>query len=243
MMDSNTQPGSKPSLPSGLALIEKAQELRWTLQLAAAILFVDLILLWRTGKDITQWSVRTDQLFANSGFVLVSVLAFGIFMSVLMPLISELVRWLIWEFLIEIPWPSWMQTDIDYKRPLNGVSYYELRDHAHQKNDYSLLEIANKHEQEQKANLVSNLSAGQLVCSVLLLGVLDFNPNWIGLTGVSMLREVPLVFERFGEPTLAGGFILAAFAIKITWFERKPPAWITYKPLYDEIEEKRRRSL
>ena len=58
-MDSNAnQP--KPTLSSGLSLIEKAQELRWTLQLATAVLFADLVLVWRTGKGLAHWSIQSD---------------------------------------------------------------------------------------------------------------------------------------------------------------------------------------
>jgi hypothetical protein len=242
-MDTNNHTETKPSIPSGLALIEKAQELRWTLQLAAAVLFADLVFVWHSGQGIIQWSVRTDQLLANSGFVLVSVLVFGLLMSIVIPLVAEIFRWIGWELLINIPWPSWMKTDIDYRRPLNGVSSHELRDHAHQKNDHRLWEIADAHEQRQKANLVSNLAAGQLAFSILLLALLDFKPGLIGLTGVTMLKEVTLAFGQLGELALAGGAILAAMAIKKTWFEMAPPTWISYKPLYDEIEEKRRRYL
>ena len=40
---------AKPALGSGVGLLERVQERRWTLKLAAAVLYGDLVLVWRTG--------------------------------------------------------------------------------------------------------------------------------------------------------------------------------------------------
>lgn len=239
MNPSSNQP--KPSLPPGLSLIEKAQELRWTLQLATAVLFADLVLVWRTGNGVAHWSIQADLLLANSGFVLVAVLAFGILMSVVMPLAAELFRQLGWQLLIGIPWPSWMQqTERDYRRPAGCVLPGELRDYAYKKDDHALLDIVTAHQERERKTIAENISAGQMVFAVLALGLTDYFPGLFGIHSATLLREIPATFNSVGELAMAVAFLMALVAIKATWFSKDALNWIDYPPLYDEIERARR---
>jgi len=238
MDSSSNQP--KPSLPSGLSLIEKAQELRWTLQLATAVLFADLVLAWRTGKGVAHWSVQTDQLFANSGLLLVSVLGFGILMSIVMPLVAELFRQLGWQLLIAIPWPRWMQNERDDRRPAGGVLPSELRNHAYKKNDRALLDIVTAHQEREKKSIAKNLAAGQMAFSVLTLGVFDYFPRLLNIQAVTLLNEIPVIFGRTAELALVAALMLALAAIKVSWFSVEALKWIDYPPLYDELEKVRK---
>jgi hypothetical protein len=241
-MDSNAnQP--KPTLSSGLSLIEKAQELRWTLQLATAVLFADLVLVWRTGKGLAHWSIQADVLLANSGFVLVSILFFGILMSIVIPLAAEFFRSVGWWLLTSIPWPSWMQTDRDYSRPVGGVSPSELRDYAYKNDDRFLLDIVAAHKDKEKKSISENLAAGQIVFGVLALGLANYFPSVLGIHAVTLLREVPATFNSVGELAIAVAFLLALLAIKTTWFSIDALDWIEYPPLYGEIESARRERL
>lgn len=238
MDSSSNQP--KPSLPSGLSLIEKAQELRWTLQLATAVLFADLVLVWRTGKGVAHWSIQADLLLSNSGFLLVSILGFGILMSIVVPLAAELFRRMGWQLLISIPWPNWMQTERDYRRPVGGVRPSELRDYAYKKDDRTLLDIVTAHQEKEQKTIAENLSAGQMVFGVLALGLADYFPGILGIHAATLLREIPATFNSVGELAMAVAFLMALVAIKATWFSMDALDWIDYPPLYEEIERARR---
>lgn len=231
---------SKPSLPSGLSLIERAQELRWTMQLATAVLFTDLVLAWHTGKGIAHWSLQTDLLLANSGFVIVSVLAFGVLMSVVMPLAAEVFRQLGWQLLINIPWPSWMRTEHDYRRPAGCVLPNELRAYAYRRDDRALLDIVDAHNEKKKKVIAENLSTGQMVFAVLSLGFVDYFPGLLGINAATLLREIPATFSGAGELAIAVALLMALVAMKVTWFSMTAPDWIDYPPLYEEIERSRR---
>lgn len=238
-MDSNSnQP--KPSLQSSLSLIEKAQELRWTLQLATAVLFADLLLAWRTGTGILHWSIQTDHLLANSGFLLVSVLGYGVLMSVVIPLIGESVRRLVWDLLIAIPWPRWMQNERDYRRPVGGVLPSELKKYAYQKDDRALLDIVASHQELERKSIVESLAAGQIVFSVLLVGFLNYFPGLLGIQAPTLLNEMKATFGHAGEFAIAGALICGFLAMKVMWFSVEPMRWIDYPPLYEELEKARK---
>lgn len=230
----------KPSLPSGLSLIEKAQELRWTLQLATAVLFADLILAWRTGTGIVHWSIQADHLLANSGFLLVSVLGYGVLMSIVMPLAAEIFRQLGWQLLIAIPWPRWMQKERDYSRPRGGVLPSELREYAYKAEDRTLLDIVAAHQEREQKSISENLAAGQMVFSFLVLGLFNYFPGIIGIRAVTLLNEVPTTFGQVGELAIVGALLIAILAMKAMWFSVEPMRWIDYPPLYEELEKARR---
>ncbi|ASJ24279.1 hypothetical protein [Laribacter hongkongensis] len=238
-MDSGSNQ-SKPSLPSGLSLIEKAQELKWTLQLATAVLFADLLLAWRTGTGIVHWTIQVDHLLANSGFLLVSVLAYGVLMSIIIPLAGEFVRQLAWDLLIAIPWPRWMQNERDDRRPVGTVLPSELKNHAYQKGDRTLLDIVASHQDLERKSIIESLAAGQIVFSVLVIGFFNYFPGLLGIHAVTLLNEVEATFDRAGEFAIAGALLLGLLAMKAMWFSVKSLRWIDYPPLYEELEKARR---
>ncbi|WP_026641007.1 hypothetical protein [Bordetella petrii] len=238
-MDPNPGP-FKPALPSGLSLIERAQELKWTLQLAAAVLFADLVLAWRTGQGLARWSIQADQLLANSGFLLVAVLAFAVLMSIVIPLVAEFFRQLGWLVLTSVPWPGWMRTTPDFRRPAGGVLPGELRDHAYRTGDRSLLEMVDAHWRRVKQEHADRLAAGQMVFAVLVLGIVNYFPGLLGVQADTLLRDVPAVFGEPGGLALCLALLLALAAIKLTWFTDHQHEWIDYPPLYHDLENKRR---
>jgi len=238
-MDENTSP-DKPSLSSGLTLIEKAREIRWTLQLASAVLFADLFLVWRTDRDISQWSFQSDQILADAGLLVVAVLIFGVLMSIVMPLGTEIARQLGWQLLIHVPRPNWMRAARDFSRPIGAVLPGELYRYASKAKDPMALDVYRLHLQKQQAKVASDLAFGQLVFSTLLIGLIDFYADRIGLSGTTLLQHAVATHGSAVEYVLALGVILALLAIKVTWFAFDGPDWIIYPALYDEIEQKRR---
>lgn len=238
-MDPTGNP-QKISLSAGLSLIEKAQELRWTIELATAVLFADLVLAWRTGQGIVHWSIQADQLLANTGFVLVSVLAYGVLKSAVVPLAAEFFRNLLWLLLVSFPWPQWLRTKRDNSRPVGGVLPSELQDYAYKKNDPALLAIYSAHQKKKTAEVANELSAGQSVFGVLTLGFANYFPSWLGVNGITLLREFSTTFTSVSESALWIALCFGLVAIKMTWFSPSELDWIHYPPLYEEIQRRRR---
>lgn len=240
-MEAQEVSSSKPSIPAGLGIIEKAREIRWTLQIAAAVLFADLLLVWWTGNNITQWSTSADQLMGNSGFLVTGTLAFAVLMSIVLPLVGELFRLALWELIIEVPWPSWMLSERDYRRQVGMVYPHELHDHALKKGDKLLLDIYTDHEHRMSTQESEKMVMAQMVFALLVLGGVDFFASELGFHGRTMLQEWIFLFGRVGEITIALGLVLAMTALKKMWFSLDSTDWIYYPPLYEEIEAERKR--
>ena len=102
------------------------------------------------------------------------------------------------------------------------------------------LDVYRLHLQKQQAKVASDLAFGQLVFSTLLIGLIDFYADRIGLSGTTLLQHAVATHGSAVEYVLALGVILALLAIKVTWFAFDGPDWIIYPALYDEIEQKRR---
>ena len=209
------------------------------MQLATAVLFADLVLAWRTGTGIVHWSIQADQLLANSGFLLVSVLGYGVLMSIVMPLAGDFVWRLVWDLLIAIPWPPWMRTDRDYRRPAGGVLPSELKKYADQKDYLALLDIVAAHEKLEKKSIVESLAAGQIAFSVLVVGFFNYFPGLLGIQAPTLLNEMKATFGHAGEFAIAGALILGLLAMKAMWFPVEPIRWIDYPPLYNKLEKAR----
>lgn len=240
-MDQNKDSQPKQALPSGWALIEKAQELRWTLQLAVAVLFADMMLVWHTGHGIAQWSTSIDKLLADSGVLVTGMLAFGVLMSIVMPLAGTLSRWAIWQLTFAIPWPSGMRSLRDYRRKPGMVCASELLDHALAKGDKLLLDMHSAYEQRKSANESANLVTGQAIFSVLVLGALNYFAQALGIHGTTLTQTLGELLGQSAEIVSAAGFWLAILILKGTWFSDRDLDWIYYPPLYDEIEKENRR--
>ena len=240
-MDQNKDSQPKPALPSGWALIEKAQELHWTLQLAVAVLFADMVLVWHTGHGIAQWSTSIDRLLADSGVLVTGILAFGVLMSIVMPLAGTLCRWVVWLLQFEIPWPNWMRRQRDYRRQPGMVWAIELLDHALEKGDKLLLDMHSAHEQKRSAEEAAKLVTGQAIFSVLVLGAINYFAPALGINGTTLIQTLAELLGQSAGIVLAAGLWLAILLLKEAWFSDKDLDWIYYPPLYEEIEEKNRR--
>ncbi len=240
-MEHTKEESQKPSLASGLAIIEKAQELRWTLQLAVAVLFADLVLVWCTGAGIIQWSPSATDLLSNVGALVTGVLAFGVLMSIVAPIVGETVRQLVCGLVLNIPWPDWMRSTQDYRRPVGKVFPSELLDHALRKGDKFLLDLYKAHQEEDASRASADVSTGQIAFKVLVLAVADYCPDFLGIHGTTVLQTLVGRLGKPGEALLLFGLLLGLTVLKWAWLPVEGPGWIHYPPLYDEIESERKR--
>ncbi|MBI5926447.1 MAG: hypothetical protein HY836_12730 [Aquabacterium sp.] len=240
-MDTNTPP-PKPSLPAGLSLIEKAQELRWTLQLSVGVLFADLVLVHYTGQNISHWSTSADQLLSNSGFLVTSLLMFGVLMSIVMPLSAELCRQIGWQLIIHVPWPDWMRTTRDYQRPSGKVYPDELHRHALEKSDKLLLDIYTMHNQKQAEGNAAKLATAQAIFSVVVLSAANYFADCFGMQGATLLQSAATTLGEYGELIGTVGGLFAFAAVKAAWYPAGSSDWIYYPPLYREIMEERKKN-
>ncbi len=210
------------------------------MQLAIAVLFADLVLAWRTGKGLSHWSIQADILLANSGFLLIFILCFGLLMSVVMPLAAELCRQIGWYLLINVPFPDWMRAERDYRRPAGGVLVGELKEYAYRTEDRELLAMAHAHQEKIRRNISENIASGQLMFSVLTLGLVNYFPAIVNIRAHTLLQEFVATFDYFGEMTLAFAFLMSIVAIKESWFSMRTFNWIDYPPLHEQIERAHR---
>lgn len=236
-MDQNGDTPRQQTFTSVWAIIEKMHELRWTLHLAMAVLFADLVLVWRGERGIIHWSTSADQLLANAGLLITGVLAFGALMSFVMPLAF----WIFQQIgSILYPYLSWMQTERDYEPSYGNVFPTKLRDHALEKGDKLLLDIYEAHEQKQIARFLDELAAGKMMFSFLMLAFLDYYLlDWIGIQGTTVLQALAFLL---GEPALTiGSLLVFAAVIRLAWFTEYSSGWIYYPPLYKEQCEEQRK--
>lgn len=238
-MEPESDVTQKPSIPSGMGVIEKVQELRWTLQFTAAVMFADLVLVWRTKHGISQWSASADQLLANSGFLVTSVLAFAVLMSIVMPLAGELFRQMVWELMINIPRPNWTVNERDYRRPVGKVRPEELHEHALRKGDKFLLDIYTAHRQRKSAQEAAEIAVAQIAFALLVLGCVNYFAGELGFQGATLLQSLVDLLGWVGELIVMLGLILVIVVLKSVWFSINTADWIYYPPLYEEIDAER----
>lgn len=237
-MDQNGDTPLRQTFASGWDIIEKIHQLRWTLHLAMVVLFADLVLVWRDGRGIIHWSTSADQLLAHAGLLITGVLAFGVLMSLVMPLFGWVVRWLLFELIWRIT-----ENNIDNPHDRGQVTPVELHAYAWRKKDKLLLDIYEAHQQKKWARISEKLANGQMVFSVLVLAALDFYlADWFGIQGITVLQALALL-GKLGQYALFIGVLLAGAALWWAWFTEDGPDGIDCPPVYEEIEERQKKSV
>lgn len=228
---------AKPALGSGVGLLERVQERRWTLKLAAAVLYGDLVLVWRTGQGIIDWSASTDQLLANSGFLVVSVTVFGLLMSIGMPALAGIVKTLAMDVASHLP--SWTDAEKRFRQPMGCVRPWEVRKHALETSDKLLLDLHAAHESKHTENDRAMAATGQVAFSLLLLGILDTFPFLLGLQGNTLLQSISSSFGSTGDVGLLVGLLFTLGTLKWAWLSDHEPGWIYHPPLYELTRPRR----
>lgn len=239
-MATDNQNTTAPSASEGIAIIEKASELRWVLQFACAVLFADLAMLWKTGHGIVEWSTSTDQLLNNAGILAVSLLAFGVLVAIILPLLSELLRAVMIPIVI-YGTPQWLRGKPDYTREVGYVHPYELRKFALKENSQFLLGMYQEHCDRKTKERTARLETGNLISGVLLLAIVDWASQSLGLSGMSVIAGLnSQLTGQQGTLVLLLVALLTFFSLKWAWFSGWGEDWIYYPPLYEGAKSKAR---
>jgi hypothetical protein len=240
-MEQHPDVQNKPSFSAALAILDKVQELRWTLQALAAGLFADSLLVWFTGRGLNQWSTSTDQFLTNIGYLLTGILGFAVLMAIVLPLIGGCSRWLIGELTIHLPLPKWPQDFDPYRRPTDCVMLQELHELALEKGDKFVLDIYASHEQKRVERKTTKDAMGQIMFSVLVLGIANYLADGFGARGPTLTRSLVLWLGQTGETALILASLFAAAGIKAAWSHENGMEWVYYPPLYRQIVAERKR--
>lgn len=226
---------------TGFTIFEKVSELRWVLQFAIFLLFADLAMLGKTGRGIIEWSASTEQLLSNAGTLAVSLLMFGLFVSIILPVLIELVRRLTITLVI-YGTPQFLRRERVYTREVGYVRPYELHERALKENSSFLLGIYREHREENEKSRVARLETGGLIFTVLLLAISDFMPHALGMHGMSLIQETGVKLGEQGGVILFYAALASFASLMWTWFTGWGEGWIYYPPLYEEIMDKKRSS-
>lgn len=241
-ISANNKEGAKNLDIKVLSLIEKANEFQWTAQLLSVALFIDSTLCILTGKNILDYPWDHFQWPKMLGVVLTTAIAYCVLASFVLPatevFVGQFVRTVYYYFLSHL-----FFDDKSYKRPKNCVYSSELREHADEKE--STYALARYKEWEASANK-SNEELFQIgrvsfrTFAFLLASVYystPEHPTTIFAIG-SHLRS-----DAFGVSLTGSMLILFALACRTWCRPGYPTNWVTYFPLYNQIEEKRRAEL
>lgn len=229
---------TSPTAAEGLGIIEKASEIRWVLQFACAVFFADLAMLWKTGHGIVEWTTSTDQLLNNTGTLAVSLLAFGVLVAIILPLLGELSRLLL-VLTVIYGTPKWLHQEPDYTRKVGYVRPYELHELALQENSQFLHGMYQEHCEKREKERVARLETGSLIIAALLMVIADWCSLWLGLSGMSVIEG--LRSQLTGQQELLVLLFVAClsfFSLKWAWFSGWGEDWIYYPPLYEKIVAK-----
>lgn len=231
-MSESIEPGNKTTKLPTIGLIEKAWEWRWAMRLTYTVLFADITLLLSGQKNILQFSLSVDYLSHHFGAFCVTICAFGLFVSLVLPALAFLLRQLISYALITIPLPSFLFSEKHYGRPTNGVLLSELREEALQTQSEFLQKIYQREDGARTQSEQHREFVSMMIFGLLLLSLFDFYmPD-------SVMGAALTACDRWSEilgPTL---IIICIEILRSTWFAEWQVQWVHYPPLYREIRAK-----
>lgn len=155
----------------GLSTLERAWEMQWALRLACGVLFLDIALLLRTQQGLMVWSAHSEGLMHDLAFLAVALAAFALLMSLILPLLGAVVRWLGWELIALLP-SRWFSHTEHRGRPLGYVAEHDLLELALRENNDFLLSwyrhhVSRREESEAFLHTLGNLVFGCLVLAIV----------------------------------------------------------------------------
>ncbi|WP_368907763.1 hypothetical protein [Serratia marcescens] len=231
--ENNKPEANKSSLTSGFGIIEKIWNWNWALRFSSIVLFVDIVLILRSGEGVLNWSVAGhEQLLSNLGFLAVSVAVFGLVVAILLPVLEEVVK----AFYYNIYLKCFPQSQDEYNdpRPSGHVLADEVRECAlREGNDFMLREYK-EHQARIASDDAFRFQAGRLIFGTLLLALGDMMLSGFGYAQSSLISSSIQYLGKLGVVmaylVLLGGF----FLVFQVWFKTPHRNWMYYPPLADE---------
>jgi hypothetical protein len=222
-----------------LSLLEKANEFQWTVQILSVALFIDSTLCVLTGKNILTYPWEQFQWPRMLGSIIVAALAYSVLASLLLPLaeacVGQIIRIIYYHYL-----SSFFFDSDSYKRSKNQVYYWELQEHADEnQSGYALARYKEWEASAKKSNEeIFTLGRISFRALALLLANIYYSTSEHPSTIFTLAGH--LNFDAFIVSIVSAVLILFGLGCRAWCRPGYPTNWVSYAPLYNQIEEKRR---
>jgi hypothetical protein len=222
-MSQESNNGAQPNnLLSGIAsgVIEKAWDFNWCLKAIYVMLFSDVCLMFMTGDGLYNLSFSTDAIWKNFGKLACVVLAFLMYASLLVPMLTHVVK---------VIFGSDSRAS-DSQAPIDYVRTSELRRLAVSEQSNFLLSLCDQNRDAIEDLRVKKYQICSMLLGLLVLIAADYACG--ALKGAqSLISFVDTIFGWWGM----GAIVLAIlYALQWALMEGSGRAWVYYPLLYEE---------
>jgi len=221
-----------------LGLLEKAGQFQWMLKILTAALFLDCALMVTKGENILSYPWENLSWSASIGALIVGGVVFSLLIAAVLPVLGGAAAWLVRTAYIYIPLLR-PHSDTDYRRGRHQVMPGELLEHADRlQSDYILAKYREHEENARRARAESG-RLGQESFNTLLFLLMN-----LYLTSTTVQSTIWRLTRGLEADLFAVSMLLMTVALMslacISWCGIfRNDDWITYAPLYDQIEKKR----
>jgi hypothetical protein len=235
-MENESGQASKPPFKSAFDILEKIQELRWVMQLGCAVLFADILMIWRTGSGIKNWSASTESLLNNAGQLVIGTLGYGLLTTFILPIISSILVALLWQIVFSFPAIGSLISESTPSIREGFLRSGTLKKHALEKKDSFLLDIFNNHAAQKKRELKETNAFAAIVFAALTLALANY---YFDANGQSLTSEFLKEFGNWANACFAIGSFFALGILKHSWLTSNNQSdWIYYPSLAEELHPK-----
>lgn len=230
-------PGTPPDT-TALGLLEKVGQFQWMLQILSAALFLDCVLMVTQRQNLLSYPWESLSWSASIGALIVGGVAYSILIAAVLPVLGTLTAQLVRTAYIYLPW---LHVNIEraYRRERNQVWSWELLEYADRlQSDYILARYKEYEDVARRADAEAS-RLGQAAFNTMLLLILNAY-----LSDAAASSTIFRVTDFVDIDTFVVGLVLSIGALAclscISWCRIfRPSGWISYAPLYNEIEKKR----
>ncbi|MBN3779970.1 hypothetical protein G3O06_20755 [Burkholderia sp. Ac-20345] len=235
--------GSAP--PIALGYLQKAWEWQWALRLTYLLLYADLALLLSDRHGLLHAAIKGDWLPQSIVFLCLTITAFGLIASMVIPALADFVRSIVIEIAYGIPsrWTAIFHHEPRWSRPIGCVTPHEIHNLALEEKDEFLLRLYERYDRGESLSREQRKQAGGLIFGVVLLTVADGAVFVGGIEDESIVHALLNACFPWGILFGIAMAFAGLWALKWAWLESYQPNWIYYPPLYRVIqaaEDKRR---
>ena len=230
------------AVQKGLGVLDRAWDAQWALRLICLVLFLDMAIMFRTGRGLWQWSEGDKALLGDVGWVAITVVGFSFAVAIVMPVVVNLLQLIGYGIRGWLPDFSTASDNRPYRRPLGYAPARELHNLALREKDEFLFRVYQEDQRAKRAAIQSRKEAGDLTATALLVALGDWlvgmwMPDGIGVVGA--------LAEALGDWAfiVVSVVLLCAWSIvKWAWFAEAVADEIYYPPLDLELRERERRA-